>query len=250
MKGDVSPALHSSKSGGGRLVPHSSIIAFTLIELLVVIVIISILAALLMPSLKRSRDLARSIQCMNNLRQIGISMMAYLQDYNGNFPWYWDGNAPQSDCQWHQKLINGHYSPSIDPFFCPSQDGTYIKINAIYWGYISYGMNIGLKFDYDAAGFPLNGANIANLQHPAATILALDSWIVIAPGTPFTGYGRYYAYPYFYTVVGVEGGIAWPRHNGICNVLWCDGHVSGVRAASSDPASIYDAGALGGCWSR
>ena len=54
---------------------------FTLIELLIVIAIIAILAALLLPSLNKARDRARSIQCVSNLGSIGKMMIIYNDDY-------------------------------------------------------------------------------------------------------------------------------------------------------------------------
>ena len=59
---------------------------FTLIELLVVMAIIIVLASMLLPSLGRAKEQARMIQCLNNLRQLGISIKLYSDDHNSKFP--------------------------------------------------------------------------------------------------------------------------------------------------------------------
>src|SRR5437879_13638139 len=75
--------------------------AFTLIELLVVIAIIAILAAILFPVFAQARDKARAASCLNNLKQIGLAIGLYNQDYDERMPtccawgkgWTWDSAA-------------------------------------------------------------------------------------------------------------------------------------------------------------
>lgn len=59
---------------------------FTLIELLVVIAIISILAAILFPVFARARETARAAACASNMKQIGLAIAQYRQDYDGYYP--------------------------------------------------------------------------------------------------------------------------------------------------------------------
>jgi prepilin-type N-terminal cleavage/methylation domain-containing protein/prepilin-type processing-associated H-X9-DG protein len=69
---------------------------FTLIELLVVIAIIAILAAILFPVFARARENARRVSCQSNLKQIGLGIMQYTQDYDEMLPGATDGTGGQN----------------------------------------------------------------------------------------------------------------------------------------------------------
>lgn len=121
---------------------------FTLVELLAVMAIISILAGLLLPAISRARIRAREMACKSNLRQIGIAISLYTQDFGGwmivDGDWnddlagtmgtdlLWDGKTIYDDTT-HDHLaglglltmLENKYIGNPDVLFCPSDD--YIK---------------------------------------------------------------------------------------------------------------------------
>jgi prepilin-type processing-associated H-X9-DG protein len=192
---------------------------------LVVIAIIAILAAILFPVFARARENARRASCQSNLKQIGLGIMQYTQDYDESYPIHYDG-TPGNAKLWPQFMQP--YLKSEQIFTCPSRSD--VTFNGGYDSVIAYGYNYWMSRYYYA------DATQAGIQRPAETILITET----GGGNPDTS-GYYLAYPSYYGGVAnrtqVTYGFDVPtaaarlttRHFDGLNTLWCDGHVKWTK---------------------
>jgi type II secretory pathway pseudopilin PulG len=155
---------------------------FTLVELLIVISIIVILMSLLLPALKKAKEQASQITCMNNLRQLGQSIASYANDYNGWLPCAY---SPGSSW-WFRPDVNGmlyDYIFSKNPptnirssiLNCPTNSGNDLRLT---FGGGAYGTDYCLNvyyFSYDEGGITTEYNRFNKILAPAQKIGALDS---------------------------------------------------------------------------
>jgi prepilin-type N-terminal cleavage/methylation domain-containing protein/prepilin-type processing-associated H-X9-DG protein len=201
---------------------------FTLIELLVVVAIIAVLAAILFPVFARARENARRASCMSNLKQLGLGMMQYTQDYDEKYPQaYYTGLDPQTDTSLPGKIYYTNpggsnptsyyknwmdftypYVKSVQLYVCPSATSAPTLPTP------SYGYN-RLISRRDVGGVAL-----ASVQRPAECVLALDyntQYGLYADSAPE---GRNWAF----NASATSRLIVAPHMDGT-NVLFADGHV-------------------------
>ncbi len=147
---------------------------FTLIELLVVVAIIAVLVSILLPALSAARDSARQAICANNLREIGLALNAYADEY-GRYPradvrknngGAWGGNDT-----WNRILIHERYFDiQYDCFNCPA-----ISINGkgSYNDYLLNNFKWGDDYPSRTEVGPA-GHRPSEVEFPSRTILVMD----------------------------------------------------------------------------
>ncbi len=134
---------------------------FTLIELLVVIAIIAILAAILFPVFAKVREKARQTSCLSNMKQLGLGVIQYNQDYDEKF--YAAGNYGNNE-GWPRTMYP--YINSRAVYTCPDDATTGSAPNSA----LSYAFNS----NFSPGGGSATSITLAQLQSPAKTITLFE----------------------------------------------------------------------------
>ena len=224
---------------------------FTLIELLVVIAIIAILAAILFPVFARARENARRTSCLSNLKQIGLGVMQYTQDYDEKFPLNVstppitpsplvagtpaatfvqasDGGAGGNFLSWMDGIHP--YIKSVQLWVCPS-GRPYAPTSSSY-GYSTYLASASYS---SGGGYPaIDPRSLSSLERASEIFMASDM------NATYNVYNNnLYYYGYYGSCAGGTGGAdaancpMYVRHFDGQNFLYADGHAKWHMARSA-----------------
>jgi len=205
----------------------------------VVIAIIALLAAMLLPALSNSKATAKRIQCVSNLRQMGIAAHIYVGDNSDYYPVaYWsatENGMTVSSC-WDLTTIESSPSSVIPGLLwqgqgnmqiqqCPSFNGNANWSTDPYTGYNYNTSYIGHGQDESIP----EPAKTSDVRHPVKTVLFGD-------GQCASGADKFMRAPWIDDFWGASAGTQGFRHQNRSNAAFCDGHAESLAACYTNNA--------------
>ena len=191
---------------------------FTLVELLVVIAIIAVLMSILLPAVQRARDRGRSAKCLSNIKQMGIALKMYNNQYDDYYPDYdLPGDANQTG--WFRHLDKYHDNRGV--FECPS---------AVLQEFTKYGLAYGYNYpglgDWYAS--PPIKIREGMVKEPSNTIAVADSdedqiWDSVIKAREWYPYDMYHVTKRHFKGANIcfaDGSGRWYLHDFIMAMPW------------------------------
>jgi prepilin-type processing-associated H-X9-DG protein/prepilin-type N-terminal cleavage/methylation domain-containing protein len=250
----IHPRLSGNRHVGG----------FTLIELLVAIAMIAVLSALLLPALTSAKSAAHSVKCKSNLKQLGLALNLYVNDFHCYPQSDWNGriwSEPLNACLRQAPNPRTNTPPYGGVFLCPSDLERRLRAGRWSYGYNAFGVVSGtLRFSTGTLGLgvglflPLSdGTSFSSrdvrptqeteVKVPSDMIAMADAF----SGAPDITANNFTGTPDKTSLIEGEAHIAriatgfragdtlqfaQTRHRGRLNVTFCDGHVEAFRPQS------------------
>lgn len=196
---------------------HAIKSAFTLLELLVVISIITMLCAMVMPSLTRARSAALRTQCTSQLRQLSIAMTSYSDDWQGYLPPYITSAPPEDHPGLNWPAWSYPYYQEVRVLSCPASPGKVPAATPA--GFREYDGSYGWSYDGTQGN---RGPLCVYIRQPSNGYLLMDS------GDSCIIYGAN-TWENLMEELDLDwdsGAEGCNRHDGQVNIAFVDAHVS------------------------
>ena len=217
---------------------------FTLVELLAVISIIAVLAALLLSALNSARKKAGTINCISNLKQFGTAFLSYSGDNDGRLcPAYLNVTGGAYANAWHPywpfAVMDGVKEKRYIPRklrACPEMlqteilksvnYGDELMVERVHYGICASFFSNAVTQQYES------GFQLSSVKNVSVKFLMADSWPSLSNRSRTNGRGSFNS-------DGSSGAVA-PRHAGMVNMLYADGHTGVIRPFDTlNPYNAY-----------